>query len=94
VTKLQNAHGRTSENSIFETVWKIVRVASGPYFSPRRGGKTGHFALLGDSWRCQYGSYPEFPNSFFHVPRRTSEIFTPTSFGEYRKTYRVTWLPS
>ena len=32
-----------------ENVWKIVRVASWPYFSPPRGSKTGLFALLVDS---------------------------------------------
>jgi hypothetical protein len=57
-------HSGTSGNAPSETVWKIVRVVSGPYFSPRHGGKTGVFALLVDSWRCQYGQYPEFPNSF------------------------------
>jgi hypothetical protein len=47
-----------------ETVWKIVRVTSGAYFSPTRSGKTGVFALLVDSWRCQHGRRSEFPNSF------------------------------
>jgi hypothetical protein len=37
-----------------ETVWKIVRMASRAYFSSRCGGKTGLFALLIDSWKCQY----------------------------------------
>jgi hypothetical protein len=46
-----------------ETVWKIVRVMSGGYFSPTRGGKTGIFALLVDSWRCLYGRGSESPNS-------------------------------
>jgi hypothetical protein len=50
--------------SLSETVWKIVRVTSGAYFSPTRSGKTGVFALLVDSWRCQYGRRSEFPNSF------------------------------
>jgi hypothetical protein len=41
-----------------------VKVASRTYFSPTRGAKTSLFALLVSSWRCQYGRYPEFPNSF------------------------------
>ena len=54
----------SSENAPYETVWKIVRVASRPYVSPTGGGKTGRLALLVDSWKCQYWGYSEFPNSF------------------------------
>ena len=38
----------SSENAPYETVWKIVRVASRPYVSPTGGGKTGRLALLDD----------------------------------------------
>jgi hypothetical protein len=39
----------SSENAPYETVWKIVRMASRPYVSPTGGGKTGRLALLVDS---------------------------------------------
>jgi hypothetical protein len=30
----------------------------------RGAAKPGLFALLAGFWRCLYGRYPEFPNSF------------------------------
>src|SRR5215212_6137156 len=56
----------------------MVRVTSGAYFSPTRGGKTGVFALLLDSWRCQYERRSEFPNSLW---RNCLEIRDSPQFG-------------
>jgi hypothetical protein len=53
-------HSGTSGNAPSETVWKIVRVVSGPYFSPRHGGKTGVFALLVTHGGASMGSIRNF----------------------------------
>jgi hypothetical protein len=53
-------HSGTSGNAPSETVWKIVRVVSGPYFSPRHGGKTCVFALLVTHGGASMGSIRNF----------------------------------
>src|SRR5215211_5594026 len=57
-------HKRSSEKSTSETVWKIVRGASGAYLSPRCGGKEASLSLLSIHGSASIGANRNFQTVF------------------------------